>query len=204
LNEAKKRQIIALGRLGGSLRRIQQSTEVRRETAAAYLREAGIAVRPPGAWGRAAPAKPANEVTPDPVGATQAEGTSAEPPHAKPANEVTTDFGVELEELPTPVRLDRGPSASSCEVHRDAIEMGLARGRNAKAIWQDLVDVYSFAGDYQSVKHFVRRLRGKRTAEARVVIVGWSLRSSASLAQRFSSARTRRADGRVSFISLSV
>jgi hypothetical protein len=37
---------------------------VRRETAGAYLKAAGIAVRPPGAWGRRSPAKPANEVTP--------------------------------------------------------------------------------------------------------------------------------------------
>jgi hypothetical protein len=34
---------------------------VRRETAGAYLKAAGIAVRPPGAWGRRPPAKPANE-----------------------------------------------------------------------------------------------------------------------------------------------
>jgi hypothetical protein len=34
---------------------------VRRETVGAYLKEAGIGVRPPGAWGRRPPAKPANE-----------------------------------------------------------------------------------------------------------------------------------------------
>jgi hypothetical protein len=32
-----QRQILALGRLGWSLRRIQQATGVRRETASAYL-----------------------------------------------------------------------------------------------------------------------------------------------------------------------
>jgi hypothetical protein len=51
LNEPKKRQVIALGRLGWSLRRIQKAIGVRRETAAAYMREAGIAVRSPGLWG---------------------------------------------------------------------------------------------------------------------------------------------------------
>src|SRR5271154_156851 len=64
LSEAKKQQVIALGRLGWPLRRIEQETGVRRETAGAYLKAAGIAVRPPGAWGRRPPAKPANE---DPV-----------------------------------------------------------------------------------------------------------------------------------------
>jgi len=34
---------------------------VRREAAGAYLKAAGIGVRPPGAWGRRAPAKAANE-----------------------------------------------------------------------------------------------------------------------------------------------
>jgi hypothetical protein len=48
LNEQKKQQVIALGRLGWSLRRIQRATGVRRETAAGYLKAAGIAFRPPG------------------------------------------------------------------------------------------------------------------------------------------------------------
>ena len=65
LSEEKKQQVIALGRLGWPLRRIEQETGVRRETAGAYLKAAGIGVRPPGAWGRRAPAKPANEVTTD-------------------------------------------------------------------------------------------------------------------------------------------
>ena len=68
LSEEKKQQVIALGKLGWSLRKIERETGVRRETAGAYLRAAGVAVRIPRAWGRRAPAKPANEVTPDFVG----------------------------------------------------------------------------------------------------------------------------------------
>ena len=52
LNEDKKQQVIALGRLGWSLRRIEQATGVRRETASAYLKAAGVSVRSPGGWGR--------------------------------------------------------------------------------------------------------------------------------------------------------
>jgi len=63
LSEEKRQQVIALGRLGWPLRRIEQETGVRRETAGAYLKAAGIGLRPPGAWGRRPPAKPANEVT---------------------------------------------------------------------------------------------------------------------------------------------
>ena len=43
LNEEKQQQVIALGRLGWSLRRIQQETGIRRETAGAYLKAAGVA-----------------------------------------------------------------------------------------------------------------------------------------------------------------
>jgi hypothetical protein len=72
LSEEKKQQVIALGRLGWSLRRIEQATGVHRETAGAYLKAVGIAVRPPGGWGRRAMAKPANgnglhvDVSPEP------------------------------------------------------------------------------------------------------------------------------------------
>jgi len=101
LNAEKKQQVIALGKLGWPLRRIEQATGVRRETAGAYLKAAGIAVRPPAGWGRRAPAKPANEVTTDPS-------------EAKPANEVTTDFGQQIS--PPSGNQDR---ASACEPYRE-------------------------------------------------------------------------------------
>ena len=65
LSEEKKQQVIALGKLGWPLRRIELATGVRRETAGGDLKAAGIAVPPPGAWGRRSPSKPTNEVTTD-------------------------------------------------------------------------------------------------------------------------------------------
>ena len=47
LSEEKRQQVIALGRLGWPLRRIQQETGIRRETAGAYVKAAGIAIRAP-------------------------------------------------------------------------------------------------------------------------------------------------------------
>ena len=41
LRDDKRQQIIALGRLGWSLRRIEREVGVRRETISAYLKEAG-------------------------------------------------------------------------------------------------------------------------------------------------------------------
>jgi transposase len=151
LSEEKKKQIIALGQLGWSLRRIEKATGVRRETAGEYLKAADIAVRPPGAWGKGAPAKPANlrlaaEVT------TDFEPSTA----AKPANEVTTDSS---------------GAASACEPYRELIEHGVACGRNAMAIWQELVDRHAFPGAYESVKRFVRKQRGTQSPEARAVIL---------------------------------
>jgi transposase len=174
LNEEKKQQVLALGRLGWSLRRIQQATKIRRETASAYLKAAGIAVRPPSGWGRCE-LKPANEVITDfgaakpaiPVIPDACNPNPENPSHkgrskttSKPANE---------NEVITDSAAVSGPSA--CEPYREAINLGISRGRNAMAIWQDLVSEYGFASSYQSVQRFVRKRRGTQTPEARVVIV---------------------------------
>jgi transposase len=157
LSEEKKQQVIALGRLGWTLRRIEQATRVRRETAAGYLKAAGIAV---GGRGRRSASKPAMQVATD--------------SDSKPAIEtvgVATDFirpfsEKQPPELPTP-----NPSASVCEPFREIIEQGLGRGRNAVAIWQDLVTDYSFSGAYNTVKRFVGKLRGSQQPEQAGIIL---------------------------------
>lgn len=157
LSEEKRQQVIALGRLGWPLRRIQQETGIRRETAGSYLKAAGVAVRAPGGWGRRASAKPANEVSPD-------SGPEPATPISKPANEVSPDSA--------PVSApSRSPSASACEPYFDFIELSLSKGRNAKAIYQDLVDDHGYTGRYQSVKRFVRQLHGRPALEACPVII---------------------------------
>jgi transposase len=50
------------------------------------------------------------------------------------------------------------------------IAEALSRGRNAVAIWQDLVDDHGFQAGYASVRRFVLKFRGSKPAEARVVI----------------------------------
>jgi transposase len=146
LSEDKRQQVIALGRLGWSLRRIEAAVHIRRETIGGYLRAAGIPVRPPGGWGRRAP--------------------------AKPAKEVITDSGAESATItvPEPGAPERRTSASICEPYRELIEQGLSRGRNAMAIWQDLVDSHSLVASYQSVQRFVGKLRRAAAPQARAVI----------------------------------
>ena len=148
LSDEKKQQVIALGKLGWSLRRIEQATGVRRETASAYLRTAGVEVCLPG-WGRRAPAKPAIPPSPD--------------PGSKPAIQVTPDFNAAFSRKPA--------LRSTCEDYQELIEQGLARGRNGKAIWQELVSDHGFAGSYQAVKRLVQKLRGPRRAEAAGIIL---------------------------------
>ena len=140
LSAEKREQVVTLGRLGWPLRRIEAATGVRRETASGYLKAAGIAVRPPGGWGRL-PAKPAKEATTDPA-----------------AGHV---------ELP---QAGWSPRASACEPYRELIEVELGRGRNGMAIWQDLVTDHGFAGSYESVKRFARKLRGARSPDASGII----------------------------------
>ncbi len=153
LDDDTQQQIRALGRLGWTLSRIQEATGIRRETVSGYLKAAGIAVR---SRGRPSESK------------------------AKPAisEEVSTDLGakpaitsVEVSTDPVgPPPPGRAPSASACEPYREIIAAALARGRNAVAIWQDLVDDHGFPARYASVRRFVVALRGSAPADARVVI----------------------------------
>ncbi len=50
---------------------------------------------------------------------------------------------------------------SACEGHREWIEEQLRLGRNAMAIYQDLVELFGFTHRYNSVKRFVRALKRK-------------------------------------------
>ena len=150
LSEEKKKQVIALGQLGWTVRRIEAATGVRRETAASYLKAAGISIRAPGGWGRRK-AKPANEVT---------AGSEASNP-ANPREVTTGSVGPDAEPTQT---------TSTSEPYRELIEAGLSKGRNAMSIWQDLVDRHGFTGAYETVKRYVRKLRGSQSPEARAII----------------------------------
>jgi transposase len=154
LSAEKRQQVIALGRLGWSLRRIEEATGVRRETASAYLQAASVPVRSPGRWGQ--PSKPANAPG---VSTDSAAAAAAKPAKAE---EVSTDSG--------PPRPGRSPAASACEPYRELIGAALARGRNAMAIWQDLVDDHGFPAGYASVMRFVRHLPGAVGPEAHAII----------------------------------
>jgi len=89
--------------------------------------------------------------------------TDSGPPNPATRAEVSTDPAA----IPRP---SRAPSASACEPYRELIVEALGRGRNAMAIWQDLVDGHGFPARYASVRRFVVALRGRTPVDARVVI----------------------------------
>lgn len=153
LDDDKQQQILALGRLGWTLRRIEQALAVRRETVSGYLKAAGIPVR---GCGRPSESKPKPAISGE-------VSTDSGPPKPATKAEVSTD-------LASPPPPGRAPSASACEPYREIIAEALARGRNAVAIWQDLVDDHGFPGRYASVRRFVVKLRGSAPVDARVVI----------------------------------
>jgi transposase len=154
LSDDKKQQVVALGRLGWSLRRMEEATGVRRETISGYLRAAGVAVRGRGGQPKAWPPKPA--ITPE---------VSTDPDRSKPA--ITATVSTDSDPAAPP---GRAPSASACEPYRELIADALGRRRNAVAIWQDLVEDHGFPARYASVRRFVLQLRGAPATEARVVI----------------------------------
>jgi hypothetical protein len=112
LGDDKRHQIVALGQLGWSLRRIEQATGVRRETISGYLKAAGIAVGGPGR--RPTEAKPKPAISPAEVSANAGRSnpaissevsTDSERPKPAVSPEVSTDRAV--------VRPGRAPSASA-------------------------------------------------------------------------------------------
>ncbi len=74
---------------------------------------------------------------------------------------MATGSAVAIEQIPPPRPSAPPPreAASACEPHRAWIEEQVALGRNATAIYQELVERHDFAHRYNSVKRFVRSLK---------------------------------------------
>lgn len=136
MNELKmclQQSIVTLWNHGWSFRRIARELHIRRETVSKYIH-------------READSKAAKV----PAG-------SQAGPEAKPAKVPAGYAGVEtVPEVPAglPAR-----SRSQCEAWRQFIEGGLQAGLSAQRLYQDLVGEHQFAGSYDAVKRFVRRLQ---------------------------------------------
>ena len=149
LEQTKQQQVLALAQLGWTVSRIAAAVHVDRATVTRYMRAADLPVR-----GRGRPSEGTANAAISPEVSTESRPNPAISPRG-----VSTDL--------SPAR---APSASACEPYRELIAAALTRGRNAVAIYQDLVDDHGFTAKYASVRRFVVKLRGTTPAEARVVI----------------------------------
>jgi len=95
-----------------------------------------------------------------PAKGSEAGGGPNEPGGAKPA--IKTEVSTDCAPQQWPPKPDRSPRASACEPHRDLIAEAMGRGRNAMAIWQDLVDGQGFDAGYASVRRFLIRRGGTK------------------------------------------
>jgi len=134
LDVADRTRILDLLRKGWSIRAVARETTHRHETIRRYGIEAGIL---PPAKCTTTPAKVATDPKPH---TTPEVPTGSEPkPHTDP-------------EVPT-------GSRSSAEPFREFLEAELRKGRNAKAIYQDLVLHRGYDGSYDAVKRLARTMR---------------------------------------------
>ena len=145
LSDTKREQVLALGQLGWSLREIERKTGVRRETISGYLTAAEIAIRPERGRKLPLPNPASSEIT--------------DAGESNPASSGITDSN----------RL-KDASRSICAPYQDFIEERRTLGRNAMAVYQDLVDRFGFGGRYHCVRRFIRTLEGSSQVEARAVI----------------------------------
>ncbi len=129
LSASERESILGLLRLRWSIRRIARETGHRHETIRRLGQEAGLLV----------PRSPSK-------------------PHT--SGKVPTD-SADTENPPAAVTATRSPppSRSSVREHADFVEGELEKGRNAVAIYQDLVEHRAYTGSYDAVKRFARRIR---------------------------------------------
>lgn len=135
-----KSSVLTLVEREVSQHEISRKTGVDRKTIRKLARAVGVAL----AGGES------NSPTP----ATGSESLPGQiPPPRPPAGEVGGAV-VSRPKLPAHAR-------SACEAHREWIEAQVLLGRNAMAIYQELVDRFGFARRYNSVKRFCRALRAR-------------------------------------------
>src|SRR5271157_1059284 len=140
LQPNKKAAIITLITNGVSQREIERKVRVDRKTIRKYARIAEGNVPVTGSLSKS------------PGVATDSEAvTGQNPPPRPPAFQASA---ATAEHMPVHAR-------SVCEQHRPWIEEQVRLGRNAVAIYQDLVERFAFEHKYNSVKRFCRALRRK-------------------------------------------
>jgi transposase len=144
LQPNKKTAIITLLANGVSQREIERKVRVDRKTIRKYARITEENVPVTGSQSKSSGVATGSEAV-----------TGQNPPPRPPASK---ESAAEDESMPV-------PACSACEQHRLWIEEQVRLGRNAVAIYQDLVERFAFEHKYNSVKRFCRALRRKNPTQ---------------------------------------
>jgi transposase len=145
LKPDKKATIITLLTHGISQHEISRKAGIDRKTIRRYGRLHNLLTTFPSAAESKSPSGQG-------VATGAADSTGQNPPSRPPAFE-----GRDQETIMIPAH-----ARSACEEHRQWIEQQVQLGRNAVAMYQDLVEQFGFTSRYNSVKRFVRALRKKQ------------------------------------------
>jgi len=139
LKPEKRATMVTLLKKKISQREINRKVGIDRKTIRKYLREHDLCTL-----------RENNDVLPltDVVATGQGEDKNQNPPPRPPV------YSVDAQTIPFHAR-------SACEPHRKWIEEQIRLGRNAMAIYQDLVERFNFNHKYNSIKRFVRKLKQK-------------------------------------------
>jgi len=138
LKPHQKSSVLTLVQREVSQHEISRKTGVDRKTIRKLARAVGLA--------------PAGGEANSPTPATGSESLPGQIPPPRPPAGEAGGTAVSRPRLPAHAR-------SACEAHRAWIEAQVHLGRNATAIYQELVDRFGFAQRYNSVKRFCRTLR---------------------------------------------
>jgi transposase len=144
LKPEKKATIITLLTNGVSQHEISRKAGIDRKTIRRYGRLHNL----PPAQDRLESKSPSH----DEVATGDGSRVNENPPPRPPA----------YEREPAPTMRIPAHARSACEEHRQWIEQQVQLGRNAVAMYQDLVEQFGFTRRYNSVKRFVRALRKKQ------------------------------------------
>jgi transposase len=167
LKMATVSSIQQLHALGWSQRRIARELDLDRGTVARCLNQGRAGPKPAIPPTGSEDPKPATFAGPPaPQGETAGHAESADP--AAGSNAAIPPAGFEGVAISIPAHLPSVDSQaglgrpSACKTYREQILAGLEQQLSAQRIWQDLVTEHGFAGSYDSVKRFVRRLGQRR------------------------------------------
>src|SRR5581483_8246560 len=137
--------IVSLWKRGWSARRIARELGFGRDVVRKYIRRANQATPIPGSDARIERVAEGNEATP----------TAGNEPRvdSKPATPTTGN-----EAIVTTIADAVRANVSLCAAWKERIKLGLEQGLTARRIHEELIREHQFAGGYQSVKRYVRRL----------------------------------------------